>query len=345
MNAKRTNIVHEILQVEKGYNDNLKVIIWKFIKPLEAASANPEKAIIPLPLIKAIFGTVEIIFNFNSILLEGVASRMKQWDPSKTQLGDLFLRISQCFPACYVEYINNYDRALDTLNRAKKDHPAFQQFLIKQENAKECRFMPLESFLVMPVQQVPRYVMLLQDIVKNTPKEHVDHGQLDAALAKMREVATKINERKREAENLAKVFGVQRQLIAKHADRITSLCTPSRRYIREGALISVGSSTSTPMHVFLFNDSMLLTVAKPKLSKYSFKALVEWTDQDPVKADDTKKAQNLFRVTGLVGGKKKKELVFSASSPAERDSWLSEIVALKRACVASSASSAVKRAP
>lgn len=44
---------------------------------------------------------------------------------------------------------------------------------------------------------IPRYVLLLQDLVKYTASTHRDHLQLSAALARMQDITTDLNEKKR----------------------------------------------------------------------------------------------------------------------------------------------------
>ncbi len=63
----------------------------------------------------------------------------------------------------------------------------------------------LSGFLIQPVQRLPRYVLLITDLLKNTAPEHADYADLTEALALMREVAMHINEEIARQENKAKV--------------------------------------------------------------------------------------------------------------------------------------------
>lgn len=49
--------------------------------------------------------------------------------------------------------------------------------------------MELMSYLIMPVQRIPRYRLLLQEILKHTPEGSPDKEELETALAKIKEVA------------------------------------------------------------------------------------------------------------------------------------------------------------
>ena len=40
-------------------------------------------------------------------------------------------------------------------------------------------------YLIAPVERIPRYVLLLKDIIKKTPEDHPDYSQLVQAEGKM----------------------------------------------------------------------------------------------------------------------------------------------------------------
>ena len=49
----------------------------------------------------------------------------------------------------------------------------------------------------MPVQRIPRYRMLLEDLLKNTACEHADFPHLEKALEEMKHVADFVNHQMR----------------------------------------------------------------------------------------------------------------------------------------------------
>jgi hypothetical protein len=103
----------------------------------------------------------------------------------------------------------------------------------------------------MPIQRIPRYVMLLEDLLKHTPNPHVDYENLAAALNKMKEVAITINEKKREVESFAIVIDIYNRLEPK----LQNLCEAHRHLLKEGVLKESGK----PYMFFLFNDILLKT--------------------------------------------------------------------------------------
>lgn len=80
-------------------------------------------------------------------------------------------------------------------------------------------------YLVLPIQRIPRYILLLQEMLKYTPKLHPDHSILEQALQKMKTIANyvrtnlndkltyfKINDTKREKDNANDIHSVQERL-------------------------------------------------------------------------------------------------------------------------------------
>ena len=61
------------------------------------------------------------------------------------------------------------------------------------------------SLRQVPVQRIPRYVLLLKDLLKHTDKSHPDYEELQKALTGFEQIATEINEKKRHHENQQKL--------------------------------------------------------------------------------------------------------------------------------------------
>lgn len=87
----------------------------------------------------------------------------------------------------------------------------------------------LNSFLILPVQRLPRYEMLLRDILRNTWKSHPDYASLTAALRAVTEVTTFLNESKRSVENANRMAQLQNKLSGQSVEevQIISLMSPS----------------------------------------------------------------------------------------------------------------------
>jgi len=172
--------------------------------------------------IKNIFSEIEVIYGLNQFLLKELEGKMEKWHPN-AMVGGIFIRMTKVLN-WYTQYVNNYNNAFSTLTRLKTTNPEFSQFLSKTENLPQCKFTDLASFLIMPVQRIPRYNLLLADLTKNTWEDHPDYADLTSATKLMVEIATHVNKKKKEADNIKQVMAIQQNLVGNK-----SIALPHRR--------------------------------------------------------------------------------------------------------------------
>ena len=154
-------------------------------------------------------------------------------------------------------YVNNLDNATDILNKQKKNS-VFESFCQKRM---EKNLPPLQSLLIQPIQRIPRYKLLLAEVIKNTDEDHPDMqiitgdekqpGKLPKAFDVVSTVAKHINDQVRESENRGRIREIEARFVA--TDKI-SLISPSRRYIRQGILTKQCRKKDQPYEFFLFSD-------------------------------------------------------------------------------------------
>ena len=85
---------------------------------------------------------------------------------------------------------------------------------------------------IMPVQRLPRYVLLLQDLVKHTNAWHEDYKNLSDAQAQMQTLTKNVNTQKQEAEDGAKYAPAGLVLLAPLCFFLGYLCLVSREQAR-----------------------------------------------------------------------------------------------------------------
>ncbi|TCD71469.1 hypothetical protein EIP91_008849 [Steccherinum ochraceum] len=105
---------------------------------------------------------------------------------------------------------------------------------------KRCRMSPrhsqlnLEGYLLLPVQRIPRYKLLLEELLRSCPPmyEYME-DPLDRALSEISVLATNMNEGKRESESRRRLVGWQARIRGKFP---SPLVQPHRRLIMDGRL-------------------------------------------------------------------------------------------------------------
>lgn len=82
----------------------------------------------------------------------------------------------------YALYVQNFNSSLETIKVICEKNSRFANFLKLQSFHPDCKLQTFQSFLLMPVQRIPRYKLLLDDLIHNTPEIHYDYDDLEKAL-------------------------------------------------------------------------------------------------------------------------------------------------------------------
>jgi len=116
----------------------------------------------------------------------------------------------------------------------------------------------VDFYLILPVQRLPRYEMLLKEILKYTEEDDVDWPNLQAALEKVKETNDFVNEKKKEDQTRRKIADIQSSIIAKEP---LVLVQRGRVLVREGAVFELTNNNKKKkgFYYFLFNDCLIKT--------------------------------------------------------------------------------------
>jgi len=233
-------------------------------------------------------------------------------------IGATLLHYAPMFRA-YQPYLDNYDSALSALHATVKSNDAFRSFL---DLSHKCESMSLESFLIMPIQRLPRYLLLLVELLKNTETGDSALDDIREAHDKIKQITTSINDSLHLKEGQQKVFKIQQQF-EKDA-RYMELVTPTRYPVKEGMMRKKYSKLSRHLsgyqeyYFFLFND-ILVYASKSGIAKTTYHLrhvlpLLEMTVK-PLPG-----SKNLHRHLEI-RPKNGKSFIVSADSKEDRDAW------------------------
>uniref|UniRef100_A0A8C1GD43 Rho guanine nucleotide exchange factor (GEF) 10-like a n=1 Tax=Cyprinus carpio TaxID=7962 RepID=A0A8C1GD43_CYPCA len=195
----RRHILSSIVQSERSYLDSLKRILQEYQRPLMEA----EPRILSVRKIRPIFFRLREIMQCHSMFQIALASRVAEWD-SCEKIGDLFVASfsKSMVLDVYSDYVNNFTNAMALIKKACMSKPAFLEFLKVRKQASSADRITLYGLMVKPIQRFPQFILLLQDMLKNTPTGHVDRLPLQLALTELETLAEKLNEQKRVADQV-----------------------------------------------------------------------------------------------------------------------------------------------
>ena len=109
----------------------------------------------------------------------------------------------------------------------RKSNKEFEAFVSQQERLPHIT-RKLEALLIVPIQRVPRYRLLLTELINHTEESEEEHTILKAALQQIESVARHINEQIRDQENMQRMIRIQKSL----AHSKPKIITPCRRFIK-----------------------------------------------------------------------------------------------------------------
>ncbi|XP_045854581.1 rho guanine nucleotide exchange factor 10-like protein isoform X3 [Meles meles] len=254
----RRHILGSIVQSEGSYVESLKRVLQDYRNPL----MEMEPKVLSARKCQAVFFRVKEILHCHSMFQIALSSRVAEWDATE-KIGDLFVASfsKSMVLDVYSDYVNNFTNAMSIIKKACLTKPAFLEFLKRRQVCSPDR-VTLYGLMVKPIQRFPQFILLLQDMLKNTPRGHPDRLSLQLALTELETLAEKLNEQKRLADQVAEI----QQLTKSVSDRssLNKLLTSGQRqlllcetltetvYGDRGQLIK-----SKERRVFLLNDMLV----------------------------------------------------------------------------------------
>jgi FYVE/RhoGEF/PH domain-containing protein 5/6 len=119
----------------------------------------------------------------------------------------------------------------------------------------------LTSYLVQPIQRIPRYLLFLSDLLKRTPVSHPDFSHLQNAEKLFKEQLIFLNETKRKSENMKRLREIESSLLFQSGSDFP-LATENRNLIKEGYISEMVGKVWKERYIFLFNDIIVFTSKK-----------------------------------------------------------------------------------
>eukprot|EP01130_Rhizamoeba_saxonica_P009631 TRINITY_DN3927_c0_g1_i1.p1 TRINITY_DN3927_c0_g1~~TRINITY_DN3927_c0_g1_i1.p1 ORF type:complete len:420 (-),score=69.37 TRINITY_DN3927_c0_g1_i1:387-1646(-) len=308
---KRDRLVHEFLLTEQSYVRSLAVIINVWKRPLEEMLQQELFSFITDAKIHDIFGNIQDLYNVNEQLLIGIHTIIKDWSNTKCLGEDL--RLFAHMLKFYTMYSKDYPRACDILGECVDNEEGFNDFLEETKMDPLCHGLDLRSYLIMPIQRIPRYRMLLEEIVEKTNQDHPDYQDLVTVLELVKQVADKVNTAVTEAENMDKLYRISKKFTN---EKDFQIMEPGRKFILQGELMKICRKDNQKRVFFLFNDCLLYAYKGNKFKVgqvfYLNRAIIK-----DLPDSDEKKLYNAFQI---IGGSK--SCIVFAEDANEKNNWI-----------------------
>uniref|UniRef100_A0A8B9GXT3 Intersectin 2b n=1 Tax=Astyanax mexicanus TaxID=7994 RepID=A0A8B9GXT3_ASTMX len=256
---KRQGYIHELIETEERYMEDLQLVLEVFHKPMSESGRLTEAEM------NMIFVNWKELIMCNTKLVKALRVRKKTGGEKMPvqMVGDI-LAAELSHMQAYIRFCSCQLNAAALLQQKTDQEPDFKDFLKKIATDYRCKGMPLSSFLLKPMQRITRYPLHIKNILESTPDSHVDHSQLREALEKAEELCSQVNEGVREKENSDRLEWIQNHVQCEGITEslvFNSLtnCLGPRKLLHSGKLFKTKSNKE--LYAFLFTDFLLFTQA------------------------------------------------------------------------------------
>uniref|UniRef100_A0A452R1A9 Phosphatidylinositol-3,4,5-trisphosphate dependent Rac exchange factor 2 n=1 Tax=Ursus americanus TaxID=9643 RepID=A0A452R1A9_URSAM len=216
--------------------------------------------------VKMLFSNIEDILAVHKEFLKVVEECLHPEPNAQQEVGTCFLHFKDKF-RIYDEYCSNHEKAQKLLLELNKIR-TIRTFLLNCMllGGRKNTDVPLEGYLVTPIQRICKYPLLLKELLKRTPRKHSDYAAVMEALQAMKAVCSNINEAKRQMEKLEVLEEWQSHIEGWEGSNITDTCT---EMLMCGILLKISSGNIQERVFFLFDNLLVYCKRKHRRLKNS----------------------------------------------------------------------------
>ncbi|KAL2763229.1 pleckstrin homology domain-containing family G member 2 isoform 2, partial [Daubentonia madagascariensis] len=254
--SRLERVAREIVETERAYVRDLRSIVEDYLGPLLDGGVLG----LSVEQVGTLFANIEDIYEFSSELLEDL-----EGSSGAGGIAECFVQRSEDFDI-YTLYCMNYPSSLALLRELSLSPPA--ALWLQERQAQLHHSLPLQSFLLKPVQRILKYHLLLQELGKHWAEGPGAGGRetVEEAIVSMTAVAWYINDMKRKQEHAARLQEVQRRLGGWTGPELSAF----GELVLEGAFRGGGPRLRGGERL-LFLFSRMLLVAKRRGPEYTYK--------------------------------------------------------------------------
>uniref|UniRef100_A0A8C1QGM6 Phosphatidylinositol-3,4,5-trisphosphate-dependent Rac exchange factor 2 n=1 Tax=Cyprinus carpio TaxID=7962 RepID=A0A8C1QGM6_CYPCA len=326
----RVCVLNELLKTERDYVGTLEFLsvsaTWLISQSFHAFAP------------QVLFSNLEEILSVHRDFLSMV-EELLQPDPNPYhEVGRCFLHFRGRFQI-YDEYCGNHEKAqrlLLELNKIRTVRTLLLNCMLL--GGRKNTEVPLEVYLVAPIQRICKYPLLLRELLKRTPKKHNDYLMVQESLQVMKAVCSSINEAKRQMEKLEVLEEWQSHIEGWEGSNITDSCT---EMLMQGVLLKISAGNIQERIFFLFDNLLVYCKKKNRRLKnsktategprYLFRGrinteVMEVENVDDGTADYHSSGNIVNNGWKIHNTAKNKWFVCMAKTPEEKQEWLEAVL-------------------
>ncbi|KAF9974865.1 RHO1 GDP-GTP exchange protein 2 [Actinomortierella ambigua] len=259
----RQEAIFEVIQTEANYCRDLELLDEIFINPLRAGGiVDPSKV---ESLIEDVFMNYQEIRRLNKNLLAALRERQAE-QPLVEAIGDVLLPHIMGFEKAYMEYVPRIALSEFAHKKEEASNPKFAKFLQECSRHPEARRLGLHHFVGQPYQRIPRYPLLLKEVIKRTDESVGDRAVLQEVIRVCTELGKNIDSRIPETNKKVRLLKMQDKIVWKTGEVPQDLKLDDKnRKLHYECIVKRKSNHSVQvleLRLFVFDHLLLMTKEK-----------------------------------------------------------------------------------
>jgi RhoGEF domain len=220
----RRKATEEILSSERTYIDTLNKLINFFVLPLKNLN------LIDAASYTNLFGQIELIYSINKEFLNRL-------ETNHNDVATVFLKMSPFFKI-YSVYAFDFKNCMVLLQTLITENAPFRAFLETNESRPEVQ-QKLNSLMITPIQRVPRYRLLLQQVLLFSSPADTEYKSIQDSIMQIESTINHINSVVEDQENISRLINIQNSLNSRKPNIMKSV---SRKLVKEGILLKYNAN-------------------------------------------------------------------------------------------------------
>ncbi|NXG67056.1 ARHGB factor, partial [Hemiprocne comata] len=261
----RQEVINELFATEGSHLRILRVLDLLFYQRMR------KENLLTREELGLLFPNLPDLIEIHNSLSESM-KKLREEGPIIKEIGDLMLSrfdglAKEEIQQVAADFCSYQSIALELIKTKQRKETRFQIFMQEAESNPQCRRLQLKDLIISEMQRLTKYPLLLENIIKHTQADTLEHEKLCRARDQCRDILKYVNEAVKRAENRHRLEGYQKRLDTTSLERTSNplaaqfknLDLTSRRMIHEGPLTwRVGKDKTVDLHVLLLEDLLVL---------------------------------------------------------------------------------------
>ncbi|XP_028994622.1 rho guanine nucleotide exchange factor 15 [Betta splendens] len=260
--CKYQESMFEVLTSEASYLRSLRILIEHFME-----NRDLDETLIIMDK-KTLFSNILKIREVSESFLKDLEERIFQEVVFSDICDIIFYHAQHKFHA-FIDYVRNQIYQDQTFSTLMKSNPQFASVIARLQESPQCQRLPFMSFLLLPFQRITRIKMLVENILKRTNEKTNSELMVSKALGAVSKIIDECNTEVGKMRRMEELIQVSKML---EFDKLKAIPLVSQtRFLEKkgemqemskGGTIFNMKAKFNPIHLFLFNDLLIVAVKK-----------------------------------------------------------------------------------